>query len=147
MNQPPQSPRFLPQFLQTPAVLWQLMQTLWLGAHLAALLLFMPMLVKIGFAPLLLQEVQGQLRPALLVFTLLATAVQMMILVRTSGLSALGRQLRGQLLLASWSLALIVLLGYGKALLDESLIRGLYGALLGCGLLLITQPLPEKNSR
>ena len=132
-------------FLPMPAMLWQLMQTLWLGAHMAALLLFMPMLVKIGFAPMLLQEVHGQLRPALLVFTLMATAVQMLVLVRTSGIHALVRQLRGQLLLGIWLLALVVLVGYGKEIISDTMIRGLYGAMLGAGLVLLTQPLPRKK--
>ena len=132
-------------FLPMPAMLWQLMQTLWLGAHMAALLLFMPMLVKIGFAPMLLQEVHGQLRPALLTFTLMATAVQMLVLVRTSGVHALVRQLRGQLLLGIWLLALVVLVGYGKETISDTMIRGLYGAMLGAGLVLLTQPLPRKK--
>lgn len=132
-------------FLPTSAMLWQLMQTLWLGAHMAALLLFMPMLVKIGFAPMLLQEVNGQLRPALLVFTLMATAVQMLVLFRTGGAQALLRQLRGQLLIGIWLLALAVLLLYGKELVSDAVVRGLYGAMLGCGLVLLAQPLPRKE--
>lgn len=131
-------------FLPMPAMLWQLMLTLWLGAHIAALLLFMPMLVKIGFAPMLLQEVHGQLRPALLVFTLMGTAVQMLVLMRIGGLRALTGQLRGQLLLAVWLLALTILLAYGREVVSDSLVRGFYGALLGCGLILLTQPLPKK---
>lgn len=55
MSRTPATPEFLP----LPSMLWQLLQTLWLGAHMASLLLFMPMLVKIGFAPMLLQEVNG----------------------------------------------------------------------------------------
>ncbi len=137
---PPASTPFLPM----PAMLWQLMLTLWFGAHVASLLLFMPMLVKIGFAPILLQEVNGQLRPALLVFTLMGTAVQMLVLVRTSGLRALTGQLRGHLLLAIWLLALAVLLAYGRDIVSDTLVRGLYGAMLGCGLVLLTQPLPKK---
>ena len=131
-------------FLPMPAMLWQLMLTLWFGAHVASLLLFMPMLVKIGFAPILLQEVNGQLRPALLVFTLMGTAVQMLVLVRTGGLRALTGQLRGHLLLAIWLLALAVLLAYGRGIVSDTLVRGLYGAMLGCGLVLLTQPLPKK---
>lgn len=134
-----------PDFLPLPAMLWQLLQTLWLGAHMASLLLFMPMLVKIGFAPMLLQEVNGQLRPALLVLTLMASTVQMLILARTSGPGALVSQLRGQLLLGIWLLALLVLLAYGQEAISATLIRGLYGAMLGCGLVLLTQPLPRKS--
>lgn len=140
----PVPPSIPTPFLPMPAMLWQLMQTLWLGAHMAALLLFMPMLVKIGFAPALLQEVNGQLRPALLVFTLMGTAVQMLVLVRIDGVQALVRQLRGQLLLGIWLLALAVLLAYGQSAISATLVRGLYGAMLGCGLVLLTQPLPRK---
>ena len=140
MSRTPATPDFLP----LPAMLWQLLQTLWLGAHMASLLLFMPMLVKIGFAPMLLQEVNGQLRPALLVLTLMASTVQMLILARTSGPGALVSQLRGQLLLGIWLLALLVLLAYGQEAISATLIRGLYGAMLGCGLVLLTQPLPRK---
>lgn len=124
-----------------PAVLWLLMQTLWLGAHITALLLFMPMLVRIGFAPMLLHEVNSHLRPALLVLTLMAVAVQMLVLVRSAGLAALIRQLRGQLLLAIWFLALVLLLTAG---IESALLRGLHGAMLGCGLLLFTQPIPQR---
>lgn len=141
MSRTPATPDFLP----LPAMLWQLLQTLWLGAHMASLLLFMPMLVKIGFAPMLLQEVNGQLRPALLVLTLMASTVQMLILARTSGPGALVSQLRGQLLLGVWLLALLVLLAYGQEAISATLIRGLYGAMLGCGLVLLTQPLPRKS--
>lgn len=141
MSRTPATPDFLP----LPAMLWQLLQTLWLGAHMASLLLFMPMLVKIGFAPMLLQEVNGQLRPALLVLTLMASTVQMLILARTSGPGALVSQLRGQLLLGIWLLALLVLLAYGQEAISATLIRGLYGAMLGCGLVLLTQPLPRKS--
>ncbi|TDQ36205.1 DUF4149 domain-containing protein [Thiopseudomonas denitrificans] len=141
MSRTPATPEFLP----LPAMLWQLLQTLWLGAHMASLLLFMPMLVKIGFAPMLLQEVNGQLRPALLVLTLMASTVQMLILARTSGPGALVSQLRGQLLLGIWLLALLVLLAYGQEAISATLIRGLYGAMLGCGLVLLTQPLPRKS--
>src|SRR5699024_4055316 len=121
MSRTPATPDFLP----LPAMLWQLLQTLWLGAHMASLLLFMPMLVKIGFAPMLLQEVNGQLRPALLVLTLMASTVQMLILARTGGPGALVSQLRGQLLLGIWLLALLVLLAYGQEAISVTLIRGL----------------------
>lgn len=144
MSQRPADPSQI-QLLPTPAMLWQLMQTLWLGAHMAALLLFMPMLVKIGFAPALLQEVNGQLRPALLVFTLMGTAVQMLVLVRAGGVRALVNQLRGQLLIGIWLLALAVLLASGQPAISATLVRGLYGAMLGCGLVLLTQPLPQKS--
>lgn len=131
------------QFLPTSATLWQLLQSLWLGAHLAALFLFMPLLTRIGFAPLLLQEVNRQLYPALLVITLLAVSVQLLIVLRCSGLPALYRQLRGQLLLGVWLLALLILLIHGQTGIHASLVRGLHGALLGCGLLLLAQPLPR----
>ena len=134
-----------PLFMPLPAMVWQLMQTLWLGAHLTSLLLFMPMLVKSGFAPMLLHEVNAVLRPALLVLTLMATAVQVLVLVRAGGLSALLHQLRGQILLGAWLLALLVLLSYGQPAMNATLVRGLYGAMLGCGLLLLTQPLPQAR--
>lgn len=133
------------QFLSMPAMLWQLMLVLWLGAHLAAVLIFIPLLVKAGFAPMLIHEVNSQLRPALLLFTLMATAVQMLVLVRAAGFNALVRQLRGQLLLAIWPLALIVLLTFARPEIDSSLVRALYGVMLGCGLVLLTQPLPKNG--
>lgn len=143
MQQPtPSTPKS--SFLPTPAMLWQLMQTIWLGSHIAALLLFIPLLNKIGFAPILVQEVQNQLRPALLVMTIMASAVQMLVLVRVEGMSALIRQLRGQLLLAAWLLALLTLLGFGKGLFNADILRAMYGAMLGCGLVLLAQQLPGK---
>lgn len=74
----------------------------------------------------------------------MASTVQMLILARTGGPGALISQLRGRLLLGIWLLALLVLLAYGQEAISATLIRGLYGAMLGCGLVLLTQPLPRK---
>ena len=131
-------------FLPLPAMLWQLLLCMWLGAHMTALLLFMPMLNRIGFAPLLLQEVSNQLRPSLLVLTLMATAIQMLLVVRTGGLRSLLHELRGQLLIGAWLLAMALLLAAGLDF-SPAILRGLYGALLGTGLVLLSQPLPTPR--
>ncbi len=126
------------------SILWQLALIVWLGSHLASLFLFMPLLQQAGFAPLLQQEIRDQLRPALLIVTMMASVVQMLVLVRSCGMRGLGRELRGQLVLAVWCLALILLLASARLGMEWPLLRALYGALLGCGLLLLSQPLPAR---
>lgn len=137
------SPASLP-LADTPAILWQLALVVWLGSHLAALFLFMPLLQQAGFAPMLQAEVQEQLRPALLVVTLMASCVQMLVVVRSRGFKGLSRELRGLLVLGVWCLALILLLTSAKLGMEGSLLRALYGAMLGCGLVQLSQPLPTR---
>lgn len=125
----------------TPVILWQLALVLWLGSHLASLFLFMPLLQRAGLAPLLQAEVLTQLRPALLLTTLMAVVVQMLALLRSGGWQALWTELRGWLVLGVALLALLLLLLSPRMGMDWLPLRGLYGAMLGCGLLLLAMPL------
>lgn len=127
----------------TPIILWQLALVLWLGSHLASLFLFMPLLQKAGLAPLLQAEVLQQLRPALLIVTLMGVVVQMLALLRSGGRSALWGELRGWLVQLAGLLALVLLITSARLGMDWLPLRGLYGAMLGCGLLLLAMPLNE----
>lgn len=134
------------ELLPTTAVLWNLLLTLWLGAHLATLLFFLPLLEKVGFAPLLQQEVTKLLKPGLLVITILTVAVQLLIQLRCYGFTSVFQQLRGQLLLAIWLIS-ILLIPLGQHFAGHLIVRVAYGIILGCGLLLLTQPAPQTRVR
>ena len=122
-----------------------LAQTLWVGAHAGYLLVFMPALQKVGFAPLLLSEVHAVVRPALLVLTLMALLVQLLALWRTQPLVQWITELRGRLVLAGVALCVFLIGAPALQLLGEFWSRLAYGALLSVGLLLLIQPLPQAQ--
>lgn len=133
--------------LHTTAVTWMLAQTLWVGAHASYVLIFMPALRKIGFAPMLLNEVNTVMRPALLVLTLMALVVQLLALWRTKPLVAWVSELRGQLVLVALMLCVFLLVAQPLQVDASAWVRLAYGSLLSVGLLLLIQPLPEAPER
>ncbi|MFB1011041.1 MAG: hypothetical protein QMB92_06315 [Thiopseudomonas sp.] len=125
--------------------LWQLCQTLWVGAHLAYLLLFVPVLRQMGLAPLLVSEVDAKLWPGLLVLALMGQLVQGLVLLRS--LPA-GRRLgdaRSLLLLLALASCLLQLAAFRLAIPLALWGNLAQGVLLGSGLLLLMQATPAHN--
>lgn len=124
-------------------LLWQLAQTVWLGAHISYLFLFLPVLQQIGLAPLLVAEINSRLWPGILVLSVMALLVQTSLVWRSFSL----RNARTLLLLTALvcCFLLIVLLFAG---LNQGLpAKAAHGVLLGCGLLGMLLPLPQNSAR
>ncbi|QLF95092.1 DUF4149 domain-containing protein [Pseudomonas sp. ABC1] len=129
---------------QAAVASWQLAQALWGCGVWLLQFVVLPSLHELGFAPLLIDEVAAALRPLLLSFAAFCVLLQMLILVQVLGLSALLRDLRGQLL--SLALLLTVLHFVQRAVWPSE--QGLlfsYLAVGGCGLLLLLQPAPKAR--
>lgn len=126
--------------------IWQLTQTLWVGGLWLLHFVLLPAIAGLDLAPLLVEEIRGGLIPLLLLIAAAAVLVQAVLLVWAEGLSSLWRDLRGQLLLAAWSL---VVLFFSVRGLDLDLPRWLafnYLMVAVCGLMLVLQPAPGRSA-
>ncbi len=105
----------------------------------------LPALEKMGFAPLLVNEVRTELNPLLIGFAAFCALLQAMVLIQAEGFSSLWGDMRGQLLL-------VVLLMAGAFFAvshwQPGALRWLlfnYLVLALCGLVLVLQPLPGQR--
>ena len=124
---------------------WVLLQTLWVGGIWALHFLLLPGLAKVGLAPLLIEEVARTLVPQMVGVALGAALLQLLLLLRQRGVSALWRERRGQLLLAVLALSaafLASLLVWPQAprwQLFSYLLLAFFGVLL------VLQPVPRSR--
>lgn len=123
---------------------WVLLQTLWVGGIWTLHFLVLPGLASVGLASLLIEEVARTLVPQMVGIALGAALLQLLLLVRQCGASALWRVRSGQLLLA----VLVVSLAFLVSLLlwPQALRWQLFSYLLMAffGVLLVLQPVPRK---
>jgi uncharacterized membrane protein len=131
-----------PPRLNAGFLTWQLAQTFWVGGLWLLHFVLQPALVKYGLAPLLVDGVHSALSRLLVGFAAFCVLLQALVLVQSLSFAALWRDLRGQLLLAVLSLALLYLgvsqwqPGAQRWLLFNYLLVALGG------LLLVLQPPP-----
>ena len=80
-------------------MLWQLAQMLWVGGLWLLHIGLLPVLGRIGLAPLLINEIAGMLDALMVGFATACVIFQALVLVQAEGLASLWRDTRGQLLL------------------------------------------------
>ncbi|MEN0106403.1 MAG: MFS transporter [Pseudomonas sp.] len=106
----------------------------------------LPALERIGLAPMLVEEIANTLSPLLVLLAAAGVLLQTLVLVQAERASAMWQQVRGQLLLGSFLLAL----AYGALhhwmpnALRLQLFCFLVLALLGA--LLVLQPVPDGEA-
>jgi len=109
------------------------------GAHLAYLLLFVPVLRQMGLAPLLVSEVDAKLWPGLLVLAVLCLLLQWILLWRCLSRRRWLRDARSLLLAVALLCSVLMLLAFSLGMPVFFAQNLFHGALLGCGLLLLMQ--------
>ncbi|OLF55814.1 MFS transporter [Pseudomonas chlororaphis] len=128
-------------------MLWQLTQMLWVGGVWLLHVGLLPVLDRIGLAPLLIEEIGSVLSMLLVGFSAVCVVLQMLVLVRAEGLASLWRDMRGQLLLmALYACAMYFVVRIG--LPDAERWQLFSYLILGfSGLLLVLQPVPGWGGR
>ena len=134
------------QPLQPAAVSWQLAQTFWVGGLWLLHFVLQPALGKYGLAPMLVDELGSALSRLLIGFSAFCALLQLLVLLQSTRLKGILRDIRGQLLLAAELLALTYLLvGYFFPDAYRWLVFN-YLVLAFCGLLLVLQPIPGTGT-
>ena len=131
--------------MRAGVISWQLAQTFWVGGLWLLQFVMLPVLVKIGLAPLLIDEIASTLRPLLVGFAAFCVVLQGFVLIQFHGVRSLWSDLRGQLLLVVLLLAcsnFIVQAGY----LESAYWLAFSYLLIGlCGLMLVLQVAPDRE--
>ncbi|MBN3865282.1 MFS transporter [Pseudomonas frederiksbergensis] len=128
-------------------MLWQLTQMLWVGGLWLLHIGLLPVLGRIGLAPLLIDEIAGMLNTLMVGFAAASVIFQALVLVQAEGLASLWRDIRGQLLLMALygcAMYFAVRFGWPQALrwqLFSYLVLGF------SGLVLVMQPVPGWSVR
>ena len=142
------SPTFdRPQSRQVSAVLWQLTQTLWVGGLWMLHFGVLPALVKVGIAPLLVEDIGSQTGTLLVGFAGACAVLQLLLLARLQGFAGLVRDVRGQLL---WAVLVgcATYFAVGWVLADALRWQLLCYLVVGVtGLVLVVQPVPSRARR
>lgn len=142
------SPTFdRPQSRQVSAVIWQLTQTLWVGGLWMLHFGVLPALVKVGLAPLLVEDIGSQTGSMLMGFAGFCAVLQLLLLARLQGAACLVRDARGQLL---WAVlvACAAYLAVAWMLADAVRWQLLCYLVAGVtGLVLVVQPVPSRARR
>lgn len=128
-------------------MLWQLTQMLWVGGLWLLHIGLLPVLGRIGLAPLLIDEIAGMLNALVVGVAAACVVFQALVLVQAEGLASLWRDIRGQLLLV----ALYACAMYFAARIGwpDAVRWQVFGYLvLGLsGLVLVLQPVPGWSGR
>ncbi len=128
-------------------MLWQLTQMLWVGGVWLLHIGLLPVLDRMGLAPLLIAEIGNMLSALLVGFAAVCGILQVLVLVQAEGLASLWRDIRGQLLLmALYACGMYFAV---RVSLPEALRWQLFSYLvLGfSGLVLALQPVPGWGGR
>ncbi|MHC8337446.1 MFS transporter [Pseudomonas sp. HLT2-19-2] len=128
-------------------MLWQLTQVLWVGGLWLLHIGLLPVLGRIGLAPLLIDEIAGMLDALMVGFAAACVIFQALVLVQAEGLASLWRDIRGQLLMmALYACAMFFIVRYGwpHAVRWETFS---YLVLGFSGLVLVLQPVPGWSGR
>jgi hypothetical protein len=128
-------------------MLWQLTQMLWVGGLWLLHIGLLPVLGKIGLAPLLIDEIAGMFDALMVGFAAACVIFQALVLVQAEGLASLWRDIRGQLLLmALYACAMYVAVRIGWP--DAVRWQVFSYLVLGfSGLVLVLQPVPGWGAR
>jgi len=133
--------------LRAGAMLWQLTQMLWVGGLWLLHIGLLPVLGRIGLAPLLIDEIAGMLDALMVGFATACVIFQALVLVQAEGLASLWRDIRGQLLLmALYACAMYAAtrIGWPDAVRWQVFS---YLVLGFSGLVLVLQPVPGWSGR
>ncbi|MGH8384447.1 MAG: MFS transporter [Pseudomonas sp.] len=128
-------------------MLWQLTQMLWVGGLWLLHIGLLPVLRRIGLAPLLIDEIAGMLDALMVAFAAVCVVFQALVLVQAEGLGCLWRDIRGQLLLVALNACAMyfaVRFGWPEAVrwqVFSFLVLGF------SGLVLVLQPVPGLSGR
>jgi hypothetical protein len=128
-------------------VIWQLTQVLWVGGLWMLHFGLLPALVKVGIAPLLVEDIARQVGTLLVAFASFCALLQAMVLILAEGVRGVLRDLRGQLLCV---VLVVCAMYFAIALvLTEAMRWQLFCYLiLGVtGLVLVVQPIPSRARR
>jgi hypothetical protein len=128
-------------------MLWQLTQMLWVGGLWLLHIGLLPVLVRVGLAPLLIDEIAGMLNALMIGFAAACVIFQALVLVQAEGLVSLWLDIRGQLLLmAFYACAMFVAVRVGWP--DAVRWQVFSYLVLGfSGLVLVLQPVPGGSGR
>jgi hypothetical protein len=128
-------------------MLWQLTQMLWVGGLWLLHVGLLPVLGRIGLAPLLIDEIAGMLNTLVVGFATACVILQALVLVKAEGLVSLWRDIRGQLLLmALYACAMYFVVRFGWP--DAVRWQAFSYLVLGfTGLVLVLQPMPGWSGR
>ncbi|MBT2341664.1 MULTISPECIES: MFS transporter [Pseudomonas] len=130
-------------------MLWQLSQMLWVGGVWLLHIGLLPVLGRVGLAPLLINEIAGMLTALLVGFCAVCVTFQVLVLVlvQAEGLASLWRDIRGQLLLmALYACGMFFAVRLGWP--DASQWQAFSYLVLGfSGLVLVLQPVPGWGGR
>lgn len=128
-------------------MLWQLTQMLWVGGLWLLHIGLVPVLGRIGLAPLLIDEIADMLDALMVGFAAACVTFQALVLVQAEGLASLWRDIRGQLLLmALYACAMYVAVRIGWP--DAVRWQVFSYLVLGfSGLVLVLQPVPGWSGR
>ncbi|MHC8322361.1 MFS transporter [Pseudomonas sp. GB2N2] len=128
-------------------MLWQLAQMLWVGGLWLLHIGLLPVLGRIGLAPLLIDEIAGMLNSLMVGFATACVIFQALVLVQAEGLGSLWRDIRGQLLMMA--LYACVMYGVARAGWPDAVRWQVFSYLvLGfSGLVLVLQPVPGWSGR
>jgi len=132
-----------PGALDAGSITWLLAQAFWVGGMAVLQFLLLPAVGKLGLAPLLVEEIVNHLGPLMVGLAAVCAGLQLVVLVRALALSALWRDMRGQLLLSVLLMAASYLLVAQWAPDAQRWLRFSYLVMMFCGLLLLLQPLPK----
>jgi hypothetical protein len=128
-------------------MLWQLTQMLWVGGLWLLHIGLLPVLGRIGLAPLLIEEIAGMLDALMVGFASACVVFQVLVLVQAEGLASLWRDIRGQLLLmALYACAMYFAarIGWPEAVRWQVFSYLILGF---SGLVLVLQPVPGWSGR
>ncbi|MGH8334961.1 MAG: MFS transporter [Pseudomonas fluorescens] len=128
-------------------MLWQLTQMLWVGGLWLLHIGLLPVLGKIGLAPLLIDEIAGMLDALMVGFATACVIFQALVLVQAEGRASLWRDIRGQLLMmALYACAMFFAVRFGWP--DAVRWQVFSYLVLGfSGLVLVLQPVPGWSGR
>lgn len=131
--------------VRASSITWQFAQVFWVGGIWVLHFVLLKALVHLGFASVLVQEVEQYTRSIVVGFALACVLLQLLVLKQVLPAKQLLKDIRGQLLLVALLLSSSFLLI--QALVPSAQYWLVYSYIvLGlCGLLLVIQPVPMRH--
>ncbi len=126
---------------------WQLAQVFWVGGIWMMHFVLLKVLEKLGFASLLVQEVAQYARPLLVGLALVCVLLQLLVLKQTMPFKQMLKDSRGQLLLAALILSSSFFMSREFWPAAQYWLVYSYLAVGMCGLLLVLQPIPGRQTQ
>mgnify|MGYP000847694117 FL=1 len=131
--------------VRASSITWQFAQVFWVGGIWVLHFVLLKALVHLGFASVLVHEVEQYTRSIMVGFALACVMLQLIVLIRVLPAKQLLNDIRGQLLLAALLLSSSFLLIQAVAPNAQYWLVYSYIVLGLCGLLLVIQPVPMQH--